>query len=129
MSYINEEIKKHEMNINSLNNQLNQIVDNNEKNIILEKIKLEQNFLISLLKIQNSNCITEEKEKDNINKNIKKKVNKSSVNLVIEHKKNHSCLVKTKLNKRNFEILRNIELICFIAPKYIKDYSNFKNQI
>ena len=89
MSYINEEIKKHEMNINSLNNQLNQIVDNNEKNIILEKIKLEQNFLISLLKIQNSNCITEEKEKDNINKNIKKKVNKSSVNLDIEHKKNH----------------------------------------
>ena len=34
-------------------------------------------------------------------------------------------LVKTKLNKRNFEILRNIELICFIAPKYIKDYSTF----
>ena len=31
MSYINEEIKKHEMNINSLNNQLNQNVDNNEK--------------------------------------------------------------------------------------------------
>ena len=94
MSYINEEIKKHEMNINSLNNQLNQIEDNNEKNIILEKIKLEQNFLKSLLKIQNINCITEEKEKDIINKNIKKKINKSSVNLDIEHKKNHSCKKK-----------------------------------
>ena len=34
-------------------------------------------------------------------------------------------LLKTKLNKRNFEILRNIELICFIEPKYIKDYSTF----
>ena len=34
-------------------------------------------------------------------------------------------LVKTKLNKRNFEILRNIELICFIEQKYIKDYSTF----
>ena len=78
------------MNINSLNNRLNKNEDNNEKNIILEKIKLEQNFLISLLKIQNINCIHEKQEKDNINKITEKKANKSSDNLDIEHKKTNS---------------------------------------
>ena len=32
---------------------------------------------------------------------------------------------KTKLSKRNFELLRNIEIICFINPELIEDYSKF----
>ena len=34
-------------------------------------------------------------------------------------------LYKTKLNKRSFEIIRNIELICFLPYKYIKTYIQF----
>ena len=35
-------------------------------------------------------------------------------------------MVKTKLNKRAFEIIRNIELVCFIPNKFIKTYLNTK---
>ena len=38
-------------------------------------------------------------------------------------------LVKTKLNKKNFEILRNIELICFINPVLLQEYSKFLKKI
>ena len=34
-------------------------------------------------------------------------------------------MVKTKLNKRAFEIIRNIELVCFIPYKFIKIYISF----
>ena len=34
-------------------------------------------------------------------------------------------LIKTKLNKHYFEVLRNVELICFINPKYIDKYNKF----
>ena len=34
-------------------------------------------------------------------------------------------MVKTKLNKRAFEIIRNIELVCFIPYKFIKTYISF----
>ena len=33
--------------------------------------------------------------------------------------------MKTKLNKKNFEILRNIEMICFINPGLLEEYSKF----
>ena len=34
-------------------------------------------------------------------------------------------LIKTKKTNKNFELLRNIEIICFINPELIEDYSNF----
>ena len=34
-------------------------------------------------------------------------------------------LIKKKLTKRAFEILRNYEMICFTNPKYIDKYKNF----
>lgn len=39
-------------------------------------------------------------------------------------------IYKSKLNKRGFEIIRNIELICFLPYKYIKTYIKFlKNNL
>ena len=34
-------------------------------------------------------------------------------------------IIKKKLTKYSFEILKNIELICFLPPSYIKTYINF----
>ena len=34
-------------------------------------------------------------------------------------------LIKSKINKYNFEIIKNIELICFLQTKYIKSYIKF----
>ena len=34
-------------------------------------------------------------------------------------------LIKSKIGKYNFEILRNAELVCFINPKLIRHYSQF----
>ena len=39
-------------------------------------------------------------------------------------------LMKKKLSKRNVEILRNIQLLCFIEPKLIKNLSDgLKNNL
>lgn len=37
-------------------------------------------------------------------------------------------LINLKLNKHNFELIKNIELICFLQPKYIKSYVKFLKQ-
>ena len=34
-------------------------------------------------------------------------------------------IIKKKINKYSFEILKNIELICFLPPSYIKTYITF----
>ena len=34
-------------------------------------------------------------------------------------------IIKKKINKYSFEILKNIELICFLPPNFIKTYINF----
>ena len=34
-------------------------------------------------------------------------------------------IIKKKINKNSFEILKNIELICFLPPSFIKTYINF----
>ena len=34
-------------------------------------------------------------------------------------------IFKTKLSKHNFELLKNIEIACFIPPSYIKSYITF----
>ena len=39
-------------------------------------------------------------------------------------------ILNKKLNKRNIEILRNIQLLCFIEPKLIKNLSDIlKNNL
>lgn len=39
-------------------------------------------------------------------------------------------IINTKLTKESFEIVRNIELICFINPKLLKKYNSFlKNKL
>ena len=39
-------------------------------------------------------------------------------------------LIKNKITKYSFEILKNIELLCFISPGYIKTFSKFlKNKL
>ena len=39
-------------------------------------------------------------------------------------------IFKHRLNKREFKIIRNLELICFIPPKFIKTYIDFlKNKL
>ena len=34
-------------------------------------------------------------------------------------------LFKKRLTKKNIELLRNIQMICFINPVYLKQYSEF----
>ena len=52
MSDMEDEINKHENIIIHLKNELENISDLNDKNILNEKIKLEQEFIISLYKIK-----------------------------------------------------------------------------
>ena len=34
-------------------------------------------------------------------------------------------IIQKKITKKSFELIKNIELICFIPPKYIDDYIKF----
>ena len=34
-------------------------------------------------------------------------------------------IIKSRINKRAFEIIKNVEIICFIKPSYIGDYKKF----
>ena len=68
-----EEIRKHENIITNLTNQLNNELNLNDKLIINEKIKSEQEFIISLYKIQNGN--TKIPKKENNNSNIQDNIN------------------------------------------------------
>ena len=48
---------------------------------------------------------------------------------IVKHMKKYDIL-KTKMSKYAFEILKNVELICFIPYNFIKSYSNFlKNRL
>ena len=51
------------------------------------------------------------------------------VQSIVKHMKLYG-LIKNKITKYSFEILKNIELLCFISPGYIKSFSKFlKNKL
>ena len=84
MSFIQNEIEIHENNIKELYDKLKEELDTKDKLYINEKINSEQQFIISLLKIEDGEKKKRNKTKDdkslsNKDKNINKdKKNKSS---------------------------------------------------
>ena len=77
MSFIQKEIEIHENNIKELYDKLKEELDIKDKLYINEKINSEQQFIISLLKIEDGekkkrNKIKDEKSLSNKDKNINK---------------------------------------------------------
>ena len=69
MANFDEEIRKHENIINNLNEKINNNLNNEEKIYDLEKIKLEQEFIISLIKLWINNNIKEQSKSKDIKEN------------------------------------------------------------
>ena len=91
MSNIEEEIKKHENIIADLNIKIEDEKDVNQKLLINEKIKIEQNFLLSLLKISTNDENNEKtKKSQNSNKKIYRKISRKKYINAKETKKDIS---------------------------------------
>ena len=84
MSSFDDEIKKHEDIIKDLNSKDLDNLSKEEKIFILEKIKTEQEFIITLCKLKLNN----DNNKDNPPKNLVKENKKESNKSIKNHKSN-----------------------------------------
>jgi hypothetical protein len=116
MSSFDNEIKKHEDIIKDLNSKDLDNLSKEEKIFILEKIKTEQEFIITLCKLKLNN----DNNKDNPPKNLVKENKKESNKIIKNHKSNRKRNKTFEKKSNNKEFLFEFEI-----EQNIKDLKSF----